>query len=337
MERYQKLTAACLLFLSFIALAIVLSMAKTILVPFTMALFISLVCSPAVSYLYNKLNLPTPIALGITFLGFISAVFLVIFLMNSSVESFMEDADQYTSKIRKASQDVSNVGKEVGYKVTPWEIRKIIKEFPSPKFIEKMMAQMAAFFSNTFLVVVFALFFMAGETVSKRDIPIIEEIKKSVGTYMGTKILTSTLTAVVTYIILKVFTIEMAFMFAMLTFLLNFIPNFGSVVAVLLPVPIIFLQYSFGIELFLCLGLMLTVQMVIGNILEPKIQGDSMGLHPVTVLFCLTFWGFIWGVPGMFLSVPITASANIILSKFKATKSFSEILAGNLKSLLKFN
>lgn len=336
MENYQKLTAACLLFLSFVTLAIVLSMAKIILIPFTMAMFISLMFSPAIGYLYNKLSLPTPIALGVTFIGFIISFALIIFLMNSSIESFMEDADKYTSQLQKASQDVSKASKEVGYQLTPWEIRKKIKDFPSPKFIESVMSQMATLVSNTFLVVVFALFFMAGETVSKRDIPIIEEIKKSVGTYMGTKLLTSTLTGIITYIILKSFGIEMAFMFAMLTFLLNFIPNFGSVVAVLLPVPIIFLQYSLGLELFLCVGLMLTIQMLIGNVLEPRIQGDSMGLHPVTVLFCLTFWGFIWGVPGMFLSVPITASIKIIFSKFRVTKSFAEILAGDLRSL-RFN
>ena len=79
---------------------------------------------------------------------------------------------------------------------------------------------------------------------------------------------------------------------------------------------------------------MLTIQILIGNVLEPKLQGDSMGLHPVAVLFCLTFWGFIWGIPGMFLSVPITASIKIILSKFKVSKPFAEILEGNLKSLI---
>lgn len=333
MERYHKLSAICLLFLSFVVLAFVLSVAKAILIPFTMAMFISLMCSPGISFLYNKLNLPTPLALGISFIGFLGVLALVIFLMNSSIESFMTDADKYTAKLNKASEDVSRAGKEVGYKMSPWQIRKKIRDFPTPEFIQKVMGQMASFLSNTFLVVIFALFFMTGETVSKRDIPIIEEIKKSVATYMSTKILTSFLTGVVTYIILMSFSIEMAFMFAMLTFLLNFIPNFGSVVAVLLPVPIIYLQYSISIPLFICVGLMLIIQMLIGNVLEPRIQGDSMGLHPVTVLFCLTFWGFIWGVPGMFLSVPITASVKIIFTKFKVTKAFAEILAGDLSSL----
>ena len=308
-------------------------MAKVILVPFTLALFISLICSPGIAFLYNRLNLAPPFAIAISFIGFILVVIVIGFFISSSIESFREDAGKYTQKLTKATKDVSDAGKEVGVKVSPWQIKKKIREFPSPKFIQYIMTEIASLITNAFLVIVFALFLMAGETVSKRDIPIIEEIKKSVGTYMGTKIFTSTLTGLVTYVILFLFNIEMAFMFAALTFLLNFIPNFGSVVAVLLPIPIIFLQYSLSIELFLCLGLMLTFQVIIGNVLEPKLQGDSMGLHPVTVLFCLTFWGFIWGVPGMFLSVPITASSKIVLSKFRATKPFAEILEGNLDAL----
>lgn len=333
MERYQKLTAACLLFLSALALAIVLSMAKVILVPFTLAVFISLICSPAITHLYNRLKLPPPFALAISFLTFLVVVGFIGFFLVTSVENFMQDADKYTKSLTKATQDVSDAGKEVGVKVTPWQIKKKISEFPSPDLIKTVMGEFASVVTNSFLVIIFALFLMAGETVSKRDIPIIEEIKKSVGTYMGTKILTSVLTGFVTYIILLLFKVEMAFMFAFITFLLNFIPNFGSAVAVLLPIPIIFLQYSLNIELFLCVGLMLLVQIIIGNVLEPKLQGDSMGLHPVAVLFCLTFWGFIWGVPGMIMSVPITASAKIILSKFEVSKPFAKILEGDLSSL----
>ncbi len=184
-----------------------------------------------------------------------------------------------------------------------------------------------------FLVVIFALFFMAGESMSKRDIPIIEEIKNNVAAYVVTKLITSFLTGLLTFVILKIFGIEMALMFAVLTFFFNFIPNIGSLIAILIPIPIIFLQYGFSFPLFLCVTALLIVQTLIGNVLEPKIQGDSMGLHPVTVLFCLTFWGFIWGVPGMFLSVPITASMKIIFAKFTVTKSFSDLLAGNLDSL----
>lgn len=333
MEKYQRMSSLCLLFLSFLALAIVLSLAKVILIPFTMALFISLICSPAVSYLHRKFKLPTQVALSISFVAFIGLCSLIVLLISSSVDNFLQDADQYSTQLEKIYRQSANLGQSVGLDLSNFNIQQQVKKLASAGFIKKIMQGTAELFSNLFLIIVFALFFMAGESVSKRDIPIIEEVKKNVAAYVGTKLITSFLTGFLTYIILKVFSIEMALMFATLTFFFNFIPNIGSLIAILIPIPIIFLQYSLSFQLFFCVGLMLVVQTIIGNILEPKIQGDSMGLHPITVLFCLTFWGFIWGVPGMFLSVPITASLKIIFTKFNTTKPFAELLAGNLDLL----
>ena len=122
----------------------------------------------------------------------------------------------------------------------------------------------------------------------------------------------------------------MAFMFAILTFLLNFIPNIGSIVAVIIPMPIVLLQYGANHQFILALILLSSVQTLIGNIFEPKIMGESMGLHPVTILFFLTFWGSIWGVIGMFLSVPITATLKIIFEKFSFTRPIAQLFAGRI-------
>jgi AI-2 transport protein TqsA len=184
--------------------------------------------------------------------------------------------------------------------------------------------------SNTFLVVVFTLFLITGESMSEEKHSVIEEIKTNAGKYIQAKLLTSGATALLSYIALVSFNVEMAFMFAILTFLLNFIPNIGSIIAVVLPLPIILLQFGIGFSfIFLAIALV-GIQVVIGNILEPKIMGESMGLHPVTILLFLTFWGFIWGVTGMFLSVPITATLKIIFSKFELTKPISELFSGKL-------
>ena len=125
----------------------------------------------------------------------------------------------------------------------------------------------------------------------------------------------------------------MAFMFATLTFLLNFIPTIGSIIAVLIPLPIMLLQFGFGSGFFGCLLLLGLIQISIGNVLEPKLMGDSTGLHPVTVLLSLTFWGLLWGVTGMFLSVPIMASLRLIFSKFELTSPIADAFAGDFQKL----
>ena len=125
----------------------------------------------------------------------------------------------------------------------------------------------------------------------------------------------------------------MSFMFATVTFLFNFIPTIGSIIAVALPLPIMLLQFGFGGVFIACLALLAATQVIIGNILEPKFMGESTGLHPVTILLSLTFWGLLWGITGMFLSVPITASLRIIFSKFEMTAVIADAFAGNFKSV----
>ncbi|MEE8452823.1 MAG: AI-2E family transporter [Thermoguttaceae bacterium] len=72
------------------------------------------------------------------------------------------------------------------------------------------------------------------------------------------------------------------------------------------------------------------VQMIIGNVIEPKLLGKGLELHPVTVLLALTFWGLLWGIVGMVLAVPITATIRIVLMRFATTKPIGDLLAGHL-------
>ena len=100
----------------------------------------------------------------------------------------------------------------------------------------------------------------------------------------------------------------------MLTVLLNFIPNLGSVVGVLLSSLMVLIQFeSVGYTLLVALILILE-QNVIGNYVEPKIFGNTLGINPLVVLLSLLVWGYIWGIVGMLLAVPLTAIIKIILS-----------------------
>ena len=78
--------------------------------------------------------------------------------------------------------------------------------------------------------------------------------------------------------------------------------------------------------LFLLTG----IQFTVGQIIEPKVMGYDLDLHPVTLLCCLIFWGLVWGVVGMFLAVPITAVIKFVLDKLPTTKAAAELMAGRL-------
>ena len=123
-------------------------------------------------------------------------------------------------------------------------------------------------------------------------------------------------------------------MFGFLAFLLNFIPNIGSIVATLLPVPVILLSPDLSWPARIAAVVIPTaIQFGIGNLLQPKLMGRSLDLHPVSVLLGLIFFGLIWGVVGMFLATPILGVVKILLERFEFTRSVGALLAGRLDSL----
>jgi predicted PurR-regulated permease PerM len=141
-----------------------------------------------------------------------------------------------------------------------------------------------------------------------------KDITERVQRYIVTKFLISLTVGLVVGIILRLFNIEFFIIWATFAVLLNFIPNIGSVIAVILPSLMALVQYeSFGYAILLAVVLII-VQNIIGNIIEPKIFGDRLGLNPLVILLSLLLWGYIWGIIGMFLSVPLTAIIKIIFS-----------------------
>ena len=154
---------------------------------------------------------------------------------------------------------------------------------------------------------------------------IIEQVQR----YIATKFLISLTTGVLVGFTLWLFDVRFFVLWGFLTLILNFIPNIGSVLAVILPTLMVLVQFeSFGYALLVA-SIIAVIQNVIGNIIEPKIFGDRLGLNPIVILMSLLIWGYIWGVIGMILSVPLTAIIKLVItnSNSKNLKFMSELMS----------
>ncbi len=182
---------------------------------------------------------------------------------------------------------------------------------------------------STSVVVLIYVFFLLLGTPSVAKSPAVREIDIQVRSYLSLKTVISIFTGLAFGLTLRLFGVPMALTFGVLAFLLNFVPNVGPLVASLLPVPLIILdpEGSIGWMIATITAISL-IQMISGNVVEPKIMGDSSGLHPVTILLALMFWGMMWGVIGMFLATPITAALKIMLDRFESTHWMSNLMAG---------
>ena len=156
--------------------------------------------------------------------------------------------------------------------------------------------------SSGVLVLIFLAFMLLGKAFGKgRPSKLISEFESSVQKYLIAKFVISAGAGLIIGSIFALLGVEFAIAFGLLAFLMNFIPNIGSVVATLLPIPILLLgDYSLT-TVILALSLVAAVEFSVGNFIEPKVMGKSLGLHPVVVLLGLVVFGVVWGIPGMFL------------------------------------
>lgn len=149
---------------------------------------------------------------------------------------------------------------------------------------------------------------------------VIEKIKSDVKAYFVIKLFISFITAALSYMFMIAVGLDFAFFWTIVIFLLNFIPSIGSIIATIFPVTISLVQFGFSLPFFTITIWIVGIQVLMGNIVEPRFMGNKLNLSPLLIIIALTFWWNIWWISGMLLSVPIMVIINIIFAKIEATK-----------------
>jgi AI-2 transport protein TqsA len=156
---------------------------------------------------------------------------------------------------------------------------------------------------------------------------VIGTINQRIGSYLALKTLLSVLLAVISYVVMRLYGLEFAALWAVLIALLNFVPYVGSVLGVVLPVLMAVVQFADPGMVLQLLLVLSAVQFGIGNFLDPYVMANSLNLSPFAILVSLALWSELWGIPGAFLAVPITAIVTIVLSEFQGTRPLAVLLS----------
>ena len=167
------------------------------------------------------------------------------------------------------------------------------------------------------------------KTQSKKMRYILTSIDENMKKYMFMKTLISAITGVLSYIWLSYLGLEFAGIWAFIVFIMNYIPTFGSIVACSLPILYsLATTDSLNMPILTAVGL-IGFQIVFGNILEPKLTGKTLNLSTLAILINLVFWGMLWGIAGMFFSVPLLVATFIITAQFDSTRWIAVLLSAN--------
>ncbi len=289
----------------------------------------------------GSLRFPMPVCLTASFLTFIFLVLALINFLSSTVDDVLEVAPIYqenlTTRLERISfVDVSEFeGQSLPQLLTTW--------INIPSYAASIASSLTSILASGGLILIYIgfLFLEQGHFSNKitalvadpnkeQDAnKIINRIRDDIQKYITIKVITSSLTGILSYIILRIVDVDFAGVWALLIFLLNFIPTIGSIIATIFPA-LIALAQSDGYTLFLVVLFGIgALQVCIGNILEPRLMGSSFNLSPIIILLNLALWGYIWGIPGMFLCVPFLIIVTIILSHFPQTRPMAIILSSD--------
>ena len=313
-----------------ISLMVMLHYMKPVLVPFVFSIFLYFIVSPATDWIQTNLKLPRVFAVVISFFFLIAFFSVFISILASSISGFIQSSGIYQAQLLRLFDEVLVTLTQMGFTLDLSIIRKFLTSLPVLDWFRNVSGSIVVIIGNILLVLIFTFFLIIGEVKQSANSVFSGEVRQKITRYIMVKFFTSSLTGLFVFIVLTAFRLELASTFAVLTFLFNFIPNIGSIIALSLPIPIAFLQFGIGIPFILVIVIPGIIQFAIGNILDPKLMGASLGLHPVVVLLSLLFWGFIWGIAGLFLSVPMTAVLKLLFERSSYTQRLARLMEGYL-------
>ncbi len=333
-EEQTWLMTGSLVILAIVALAFGLSYTRPVLIPFLIAVFITSIVSPVVDYQILKLRFPRSIAIALSMLVVILICTLFCLLVMQATQEVVRSVDDYSTDFANLGRDVLLKLQEYQINISPNEITDKIRA-EVPRWATTTAGNVAGILGRAVLVFIFVGFLLAGRDPRGVKPGIYRDIDAQIRRYLGTKLVISAVTGVLVGLILHLFGVRLAFVFGLAAFVLNFIPSVGSIIATLLPLPTAAAQFQGNLPLLIMVvAVPGMVQMLIGNVIEPKVMGDGLRLHPVTILLALAIWGLLWGPAGMLLAVPIMGTIRIVLDQFEITQPAGHLLAGFLPGTL---
>ncbi len=342
----MKTTQTATIFLGVIVsviLVVVLRELKSIFIPLFFSILLSFLFGPWIRKLVQK-RIPQWVSLTLL----VVVIFLVIQLLGTliytSAGSFIGEFPRYETRMTVLFHDtlksLSIQHEDVQNYIDRFDWGKAFSQFSVTKIMSGTLGSFMNFIINIILVLIFMMFILAGWTRlhrridrafeperAQRIVKMIDSVERRVQTYLLAKTIISIGTALVGMGILVLFGVDFVIICGLFIFLLNFIPNIGSVIASLFPLLLCFLEFGLSWKLPLLAGCMVGLQMLFGNVLEPMMMGKGLNLSPLVVLLSLIFWGWVWGIIGMVLAVPLTATVKIIFEEIDTLRPIAILMS----------
>jgi AI-2 transport protein TqsA len=324
---------------AFIVVAAGMRAAQAIINPFLLAAFISIISIPPLAWLKDR-KVPTGVALLIVMVVVLFFLLLIAGLVASSATSFSTKLTPYAAKLKVQTDAALGWLEQNHVDVKSLELDKIFNATAVMQFVGMLLNQLVGILTNGVLIVLTVIFmlleaaiipdkldaiFLKSEASRKRKR--IRYFISTVNRYMAIQTVISLATGACVAIFLIIMGVDFPLLWGVLAFLLNYIPNIGSIMAAVPAVLLTIIQFGLGRAVGVAGGY-LVINMILGNVISPRLMGRGLGLSTLVVFLSLIFWGWLLGPVGMLLSVPLTMTIKIGLESSENTQ-WAAILLGS--------
>ncbi|NOR73687.1 MAG: AI-2E family transporter [Draconibacterium sp.] len=336
----MNFTKKIYVFLIIITVVVVLIYAQSIIIPFILAILFWFIIRVIKKLLLNVKfvdRLPNWLITLFSSIVLLSILYFAIGVITVNIQDLSETMPVYEANVSKITNNINEK-----FNIDLFTIfSDYAKDFEFASILTSLFSSLTGIFGSAFTIILYLIFLLLEEPIFPKKLKamypdknkykhvneLINKIDISIGNYIALKTVVSLITGTLSYFALLFIGVNEPLFWAFLIFVLNFIPTIGSLIATIFPTFFAILQYGEFTQGFLVLAIVGSIQLVVGNFVEPKLMGNTLNISPLVVFLTLAIWGVMWGITGMLLSVPITVILIIIMSEFPETRPFAILLS----------
>jgi AI-2 transport protein TqsA len=336
----DKVSRNALVILAAIAACATLFFLRDILTPLALALFLAVMIDGFARVLENRLpgvsrRMATPLAVALSVLIFGGAAYFIA----DNATSFAQQLIEYTPRLNGLLARMAGL---VGVDVPP-TINQLIQQLNPTSYLGQVARGLQTFLAAAAFVLVYLGFIIASRKGWERKavalfpdrerrqetVAATLRIRNGVEQYLWVQTVTGLMIAVASWITMAAVGLDNALFWAILIFIASYIPVVGGIVGVALPPIFALVQFSTLWQAIVLFAVLQSVTLIVGNIIQPRMQSRSLNMDPIVLLLALAFWTVVWGLPGAFLSTPLTVMMLVILAQFPGTRWIAVLLSSD--------
>lgn len=326
---------ALLVTAAFVIVVAGIKAAEAIMVPFLLAAFIAVVAGTPVHWLESR-RCPVALAIALVMAIIVLVLMAIGLLIRSSVDEFLQALPFYQERLAEITTGAVTFVQDLGLEVNGDMLFTTFDPATALQMVGTTLRGLGAALSNGFLILLTVIFILAEASTfpsklrrmfddPERDLSAFAHFAENVNRYMAIKTTVSAATGIVIGIALGLLGVDFAILWGLIAFMLNYVPNIGSIIAAVPAVLLALVQLG-PVPAAIAAAMYVAVNLIMGNVVEPRYMGRGLGLSTLVIFVSLVFWGWVLGPVGMLLSVPLTMTAKIALATHPTTAWVAHLL-----------